>query len=108
VEWGSQNNYGADEELRSWLFTLKNPHRISARKFALKGERKQKAVWCGETEGPSFSDIVIADKCNVSGKCHTSWFGTVYENRTGLHGEVFFTGSRYFNVTEIEVFEILD
>jgi hypothetical protein len=37
---GEDNTLKADESQRSFGFTLKNPHNISARKFALKDEKK--------------------------------------------------------------------
>jgi hypothetical protein len=38
LEWDSESylNYKCDDSLKSFLFTLKNPHNMPARKFALK------------------------------------------------------------------------
>jgi hypothetical protein len=36
----------ADPSLKSFLFTLKNPHNVPARRFALKAARKEKPIYC--------------------------------------------------------------
>jgi hypothetical protein len=64
VEWesrawnmklGCENNLGkADPSLKSFLFTLRNPHNVPARRFALKAEMKDKAISC-ESE-PNWPD----------------------------------------------------
>jgi hypothetical protein len=97
----------ADASLKSFLFTLKNPRNIPARKFALKAEKKEKAIYCDSKLGPCFNDIIISDNCNANTNSVIS-FGFSYTNDTGLDGRTFFTGSRYFRVNEIEVFAIMD
>jgi hypothetical protein len=42
-----------DHSLKSFLFTLKNPHNIPARKFALNAEKKQRAIRCDSLCRPS-------------------------------------------------------
>jgi hypothetical protein len=45
MKWESgKYHYKADDSLKSFVFTLKNPHNISARKFALKTEEKHWAI----------------------------------------------------------------
>jgi hypothetical protein len=100
--------YSGDASLKSFLFTLRNPHNIPARRFALKAEKKDKAICCTSTRGPHFSDIVLFNECNANTDSFTSIFGIHYTNDTGLDGMKFFTGSEYFRVKEIEVFEITD
>jgi hypothetical protein len=98
-----------DDSLRSFIFTLKNPHNTSARKFPLKLDQKQSAIFCGDSsEGPTFGDgdISVSNNCNSNTDSHTSFFNNVYTNDTGLDSETFFTGSRNFTVRDIEVFEI--
>jgi hypothetical protein len=101
----------ADWSLKSFLFTLKNPHKFPARKFALKAEQKAQKksmlIGCNSTWGPHFCDICVYDNCNANS---TSWteLGRCYANDTGLKRETFFTGSLRFRVKEIEVFEITD
>jgi hypothetical protein len=112
VKWESrevgsknQNQEKPDYSLKSFVFTLKNPHNISARRFALKEEAKQWAINCNYLFGLCFIDIAVLGECNESDSSFTS-LGTVYTNDTGLDNEIVFTGSKYFQVEEIEVFEI--
>jgi hypothetical protein len=114
-----RNNYKADPSLKSFLFTLKNPHNFRARKFALKAEKKDEAIDCHPSSGPDFRDIHVGDNCH---ECTASGYsgagmpyllnftrlGRSYANDTGLEGSTFFTGSEGFAVKEIEVFEITD
>jgi hypothetical protein len=96
-----------DGSCQSFVFTLKNPHDISARKFALKFEMKHQAIICDSKRGPHFGDIGIREDCNTAFVNATS-LGTSYTNDTGLGGKGFFTGELNFKVKEIEVFEITD
>jgi hypothetical protein len=76
VEWesrvwnrkaGDENNYRkVDDSQRSFLFTLKNPHNIPARRFALNAGMKHKAVWCNCRYGPCFGGIDVSDHCNAN------------------------------------------
>jgi hypothetical protein len=117
VEWesrvwnwkeGNENNcFKADPSLKTFLFTLMNPHNFPARRFALKAEEKDRAIFCYSENGPIFGwDIHISDHCNTNTGSFTYRFGECYTNDTGLEGTTFFTGSRYFQLKEIEVFEI--
>jgi hypothetical protein len=111
VEWESltKPDFKADDSQKSFVFTLKNPHNIPARRFALKAERKPRAIWCDSKWGPWFGgapcDMAVKDNCNADTRSFTS-LGRSYTNDTGLDGEVVFTGSWNFQVKEIEVFEI--
>jgi hypothetical protein len=113
VEWESRrtigsgdNCYKADESRESFLFTLKNPHKVSERIFMLKAEKKQQAIHCDSTRGPCFgNDIAVYDNCNANGTSLTA-VGTAYINDTKLDGNKFFTGSYRFQAKEIELFEI--
>jgi hypothetical protein len=116
VEWESpgwngkyrnnDNRFKADPSLKSFLFTLKNPHNVPARRFPLKAEMKNGAIFCNSNFGPFFGrDIAVYDGCNANTKSVTS-LGNTYTNDTGLDGMTFFTGSHYFQAKEIEVFEI--
>jgi hypothetical protein len=108
VKWDSDNRRKADPSLKSFLFTLVNPHNFPARKFALKAERKNKAIFCNSDRGPQFFDLYAWDNCNANTASSTSCFGNNYTNDTGLKGKAFLTGSANFQVKEIEVFEITD
>jgi hypothetical protein len=108
VELDCSSMYKADDSLKSFLFTLKNPHNIPARKFALMAEKKGEAIWCNSERGPCFGwDIVVSDKSNANTRSWTD-LSTVYTNDTGLDGNTFLTGSQSFQVKEIEVFEITE
>jgi hypothetical protein len=110
VKWESATDckYGkskADDSLKSFLFTLKNPHNIPARRFALDAQWKNQAIVCDSRCGPRFSrDMYVCDNCNTTNS-HTL-LGWSYTNDTGLDGRIVLTGSWNFQVKEIEVFEI--
>jgi hypothetical protein len=96
----------ADPSGKSFLFTLKNPHNVPARRFALKAEEKDVAIYCRAAYGPTFhGGIGVWDKCNANTASYTEYFGN---SDTGLDEKTFFTGSKNFQVKEIEVFEITD
>jgi hypothetical protein len=119
VEWESRkwsrssdsrenNCLKADPTLESFLFTLRNPHRIRARKFTLKSARRAGAIWCDASMGPYFGqDLSVCGNCSAHNGSGTR-LGSVYTNDTGLEGQTVFTGSWDFTVKEIEVFEITD
>jgi hypothetical protein len=115
VKWESRtsNYWRGDDSLKSFLFTLKNPHNIPARRFALKAEEKQEALWCNSGWGPCFgddlfgNDIAVSDNCNANIDSYTQ-LGLTYTNDTGLYVEIVFAGSMYFQVNEVEVFEITE
>jgi hypothetical protein len=111
LEWESGEwHYKEDNSLKSFLFTLKNPHNVPARRFALKPEAKQNAIQCLSTWSPIFGcgyGLAVADDCNTSAKSYTS-LGRRCNNDTGLNEYIVFTGWRFFQVKEIEVFEITD
>jgi hypothetical protein len=109
VKWDSNSNGKPDPSLKSFLFTLKNPHNFPARTFALKDEAKDRAIMCDSSLGPYFcGGIGVCGNCNANAGSYTYSFGNSYANDTGLDEKTFFTGSEYFKVKEIEVFEIAD
>jgi hypothetical protein len=95
-KYGKENNTSeADNSQKSFVFTLQNPHNVPARKFPLKAECKHTEISCDSKCGPFFvGGFSVSDNWNT--------------NDTGLNGETFLTGSKNFQVTEIEVFEIVD
>jgi hypothetical protein len=101
----NDNRWKADDSQESFVFTLKNPHNIPARRFALMARMKHLAICCGSEWGPWFCGIRVSDECNANTDSATS-LGRTYTNDTGLDEWVVFTGSQYFQVREIEVFEI--
>jgi hypothetical protein len=113
VEWESRtsNYFKADDSLKSFVFTLKNPHNIPARRFGLKADANHQAIDCNSEWGPCFGyspcDIAVSDNCNTNTDSYTQ-LGICYANDTGLGYGVVLTGSWTFQVKEIEVFEITD
>jgi hypothetical protein len=96
-----------DDSLKSFLFTLKNPHNIPARRFALKAGRKHEAIKCVPNYGSCFGlyDLCISDDCNTNTWSNT-WLDNTYANDSGIGHHIVLTGGRHFQVKEIEVFEI--
>jgi hypothetical protein len=112
-KYGKENNLAkADDSEKSFIFTLKNEHKVGERRFGLKSEEKWRAIYCDSGYGPCFGcydcDIFVSDHCNANTHSHSFGFGRTYANDTGLNGRTFFSGSEHFRVKEIEVFEITD
>jgi hypothetical protein len=106
IAWDSNNSSKADSTHRSFLFTLKNPHNIAARKFAL--SNSSYAIYCPSSYGPIFGnshDIYVANDCNATNSGDTH-IGNGYANDTGINGVQVFTGEQYFTAKEVEVFTI--
>jgi uncharacterized coiled-coil protein SlyX len=126
VKWDSSSGYKDDPSLKSFLFTLKNPHGVPARKFALKSpteeqaivyrsfglcENKAVAIKCHSWYGPTFWGIFVVGHCNATTQSHTflHWsYSRDFRTGLGQDGHTFFTGSNYFKVKEIEIFKITD
>jgi hypothetical protein len=111
VKWESDRS-GGDESQKSFLFTLKNPRNVTARKLALRPERWRCAISYDMNAGPIFGnsgDIWVSDHCNSNTDSSTGQFGDTYMGDTELDNpESFFTGSDHFQVSEIEVFELTE
>jgi hypothetical protein len=107
VKWESRRDCKGDCSLKSFLFTLKNPHNIPARRFALRAEKLGYAIYCNSERGPCFGDwdIWVSNNCNAN-TCSDTSLGNNYTNDTGLGQFIILTGSENFQVAEIEVFEI--
>jgi hypothetical protein len=102
----ASNCYKADDHEKSFVFTLKNPHKVAARRFKLKAEEKHHAIYCNAQWGPHFGyDIGVSDNWNTNIESSTC-LGSTYTNDTELDRGIFFSGSYHFQVKEIEVFEI--
>jgi hypothetical protein len=52
VRWARGGRKG-DDSLRSFLFTLRNPHGVPPQKFALRAEKRHSAIDCNSTFGPT-------------------------------------------------------
>lgn len=108
--WCSPNSpkmYVGERTNRSVIFTLKNPHGLPARKFVLSEDHRNMAIrrGGGKREGPRFGDdLGVAD--DGTGTKGFSAVGSVYVNDTEVDGETLLTGSKEFEIKEIEVFYI--
>jgi hypothetical protein len=91
VEWESGNQYNGDDSLRSFFFTLRNPHGVPPRKFALRAEKKQRAIICNSIYRTIFG---YSDHTRIG----SHWRGHTDATDTAEN----------FRVKEIEVFEIAD
>jgi hypothetical protein len=107
LTWDSTSGYKADSTLQSFLFTLKNPHKILPRRFALKATKMGEAIFCRYDWGPGWSDIAVYDNCHANAANFTSRFGHTYNSDVGVDATTFFTGSPSFQVKNIEVLEII-
>jgi hypothetical protein len=112
LEWDSADRLSKrDDSLRSFLFTITNPHHLAPRRFPLKEERRRSALYSDSRSGPRFggtwADLYIADGGNTDAKSYAS-FGTSYLNDTGVDGRTFFTRGDKFTLREIEVFEVVE
>jgi hypothetical protein len=97
----------SDPSLSSFIFTIKNSHKLPAQIFKQKGATR--AINNLRSYGPIFggtSDLVICDQCQDS---NGSWsnIGVGYMNETGIAGTEVLTGSSTFTVKEIEVFQLI-
>jgi hypothetical protein len=107
LDGGMKNLMRPGGSFHSFLFTLRNPHNIPARRFVLKPDVWMAVGWAWDY-GPCYGrDISVFDKCNANSTSDTD-LGDAYTNDTGLNGHTVFTGSKYFQVKEIEVFEIIE
>jgi hypothetical protein len=106
IAWDSSGSYKGDDNRESYLFTIRNPHNLSARKFAL--SNPSYAIYCNSSYGPTFGgghDIFVSDSSNTNANSYSN-FGHSYVNDTGINGKQVFTGEYEFTVKEIEVFTI--
>jgi hypothetical protein len=108
LSWDSSNQWKIDNERNSFLFSVRNPHNITDRKFSLTNPTN--TIYCVSSYGPTFGgnhDIHVADCCNNNTNSYTN-LGCSYANDTGIAGNQFFTGESNFTVKEIEVFQVSD
>jgi Ca2+-binding EF-hand superfamily protein len=106
VAWNSRGEYVEDSSLKSFLFTIKNPHNRPPRIFTQK--QQANALYDHGGYGPGFGngvDLVIANQSNSTTGSYSA-LGTGYNNDTGIAGNTVFTGAQNFTVKEIEVFEV--
>jgi hypothetical protein len=113
--FASSGGWKGDDSLKSFLFTLKNPHNIPAHKFPLKADKCQYTLYCNSSHNllwfGSGGGIGILTGCNSTNNSHNQGFGKTdssYVNDTNINGETLFTGESTFTVKELEVFELVD
>jgi hypothetical protein len=106
VEWQSPflRTDKTDLTLKSFLFTLRNPHNFPARKSALKAEVKDQAILCASPSGPCLAGIVVLNHCNVDNSIIGSRIWRILRQRNQPARGKLFTGSQTFKAKEIEVF----
>jgi hypothetical protein len=106
IAWTSTGGYVSDSKLRSFLFTIKNQHNLSARIFGQK--EADYAIYNTGGYGPIFGrghDLYVCNECQTSKSSYTN-LGSSYNNDTGLSSTVVFTGGQCFQAKEVEVFEV--
>jgi hypothetical protein len=107
-----------DHSLKSFLFTLKNPHNIPARRFGMKSSGQKYVLHPNPAGGyllwMGFNGaITLSTDCNRSAKSSSPGFVQTNEyptfaNDSGYDGPTLFTGSTTYTVKELEIFEFFD
>jgi hypothetical protein len=107
LTWSSQNCRVPDPSLRSFIFTIKNPHNLPPQIF--KQKEAAQAIGDYRSYGPTFgagSDLHVCGGCDSSSGSHSN-LGTTYINNSGVQGKEVLTGACNFTVKELEVFEVV-
>jgi hypothetical protein len=108
LSWDSPTTaYKADASHRSFVFTIKNPHGFGCRKFGLKPDETQHAIYTRQDFGPTFGNghtIYVCNNCSTTNNNCTRLYS--YVNDTGLNEYTVFTGEQHFTMKEIEVFSV--
>jgi hypothetical protein len=112
LAWESRGHWKPDTELKSFLFTLKNPHHSPPQRFPLRRDRFHRAILGYRSWGPMFgsgpADLGVCDDCQANAGSYSGRFGNTYANESGIDGKRLFTNAPFFTVKEIEVFEVVD
>jgi hypothetical protein len=107
ISWDSTNKFKSDSSQKSFVFTLKNPNKISPRKFQL--SNASQAICSNSNHGPIFGsgyEIYLCANFDTN-TIHSTNVGVTYVNDTGIDGKQVLTGEYNFTVKEIEVFAII-
>jgi hypothetical protein len=109
----SHHGWSGDPSQKSFLFTLKNPHNIPPRRFAVESTRKENVlffynkylVWMG-LDGA----IALMLNCNANSTSNNRGFqpGGTFVNDSGHEAKTLFTGSETYTVKEVEIFEFFE
>jgi hypothetical protein len=108
LPWESTSKYHPDDSKQSFIFTLKNARNTGPKKFTLKSDCKQYAIYSRPEYGPTFGsghDFCIG-RGDQTFPTYTS-FGRSYNNDTGYDGSTFLAGEQNFTVKEVEVFSVI-
>jgi hypothetical protein len=108
LAWSSRDEYVSDPSLKSFVFTIKNPHNLPPTIF--KQQRETDAIHPYSSRGPVFGSghtLSVCDQCHTSNSSYSN-FGGTYANDTGIAGTQVLAGPQSFTVEEIEVFEVVD
>jgi hypothetical protein len=111
-----ENDWVGDPSWKSFLFTLKNPHNIHARRFGMTSNGKDHVLYAYPSGGAvvwmGYSGAIgLLPEWNRNSKSHNNGFAdwncssNTFENDSGHVGETLFTGSRTYTVKEVEIFE---
>jgi hypothetical protein len=107
--WNSgEPGFASDPSLRSFVFTLKNPHNLPPQIF--KQKRSECAIYDNRAYGPTFGygfTLHIGDDCHRRETSHSNFVST-YTNDTGIAAQQVLAGVCNFTVEEIEVFEVIE
>jgi hypothetical protein len=112
-----ESGWASDSTLKSFLFTLKNPHNIPPRRFVMNSggqgyvlypqNPERYMVWMGHGGA-----ITLCAGCNTNSGSSTLGFAPslqcTFVNDSGRDGKALFTGSEMYTVKEVEVFECLE
>jgi hypothetical protein len=109
IPWASEGYFKGDDSLKSFLFTLTHNGQPSVKRFPLREEMKDNAIFCLPARGPAFGndDLVVSDRCTGNAYSCVANFGEVYCDDEAEDKEWRFIGSPYFKVDDIEVFEVI-
>ena len=105
--WGSSNSYKTDSS--AFLFSLINRENRPYKSFVK--SPGSSAIFDYASYGPTFGgwyDLHIADNSNSNTNSYSNWghsYLSLYTYST-IQAQSFFAGSKYFQVKEIEVFQI--
>jgi uncharacterized protein YjbI with pentapeptide repeats len=107
--WNCSNDHVASSS--ALLFSLVRPASSVAVKLPLNGNANQTAMYCDSSCGPTFGyggghDIAVWDSANNFDSDTT--LGYSYTLPDGIEdGTTFFTGARYFQASEVEVYRVV-
>jgi hypothetical protein len=108
LAFSSNDGWQTDTSLQTFLFTVKNPHKISLRKFMIQ-KSGVKAIYCSPDRfafGAEHS-LRVWDNNNGRSDNHVH-FGSSFENGTGINPQNLLNGSEKFTVQEIAVFAVVE